>query len=408
MLSWLFAAVAHALGKPKPYSWPYYGIQTQPGVWNDHHQDLWVYTANFKSFHTPNFFSPHVVPFAYPPSTALLYRLFLPNLRHPAGLFDGCIVVVVATLSIGLVLKFRGLGIKGWQAGAYVSALAVFSAPLAFEFNRLNMEIFVFALESIAIYCLLKERYVAFGGLVGALISLKLYPFMLLALLLGRARTGLAWLAAAVSAVGLTLAGWWAETGSIPLSMQKTSAGMGKFSSKFVLTPGQADGWDHSIFGLIKFLRFQVDAGWSVHRWYLVYMVAAALLATALFFLRIRKLPIFNQVTCLVLFTVLLPPTSFEYTLLSVSIPLAMFCALAIRYANGGLTVPRGNLYAWCFGITSGLVGFVFCGGFVLWRGGNCGAQAKCLALLVLLGVTLTTPLPLLQKPVEAGRLIRT
>jgi hypothetical protein len=77
----------------------------------------------------------------------------------------------------------------------------------------------------------------------------------------------------------------------------------------------------------------------------------AALGMLLVFFLWIRKLPIINQVICLCVATLILPPTSFDYTLLSLYLPWAMLVLFAVHRDNRDRDVP-GLVSAFvCFAI---------------------------------------------------------
>jgi len=75
-----------------------------------------------------------------------------------------------------------------------------------------------------------------------------------------------------------------------------------------------------------------------------VYLIAAAIAGTALYFAVIRRLPMLNQVLALTLCAVLLPPLSADYTLLELLLPFGLLCLYAVEIRQ-----PRRGLAA-CFG----------------------------------------------------------
>jgi hypothetical protein len=63
-------------------------------------------------------------------------------------------------------------------------------------------------------------------------------------------------------------------------------------------------------------------------------LAIAALGGVAIFFLRIRKLPVLNQVILLTTAAIFLPPSSYDYTLLHLYIPWSMLVLFAIDTAG--------------------------------------------------------------------------
>ena len=142
--SWVSAIVAHLLGRPKPYTWPYYEVSV--GGDDDTHEDLLGFTAEFRHFNTFHFSTARPLPFTYPPAVALVYRFFLPDLQHPVTTFTVFVVAIAITAAFLFTIRLRSYGVGGLKASAFVGSLLVFSSVLPFELNRLNTEIVVFVL----------------------------------------------------------------------------------------------------------------------------------------------------------------------------------------------------------------------------------------------------------------------
>ncbi len=151
-------------------------------------------------------------------------------------------------------------------------------------------------------------------------------------------------------------------------------------------------GADHSLFAFIKLLIRPAPTPAFLDRLLPVYLVTAALAGTALFFLRIVRLPALNQILCLTVASILLPPTSFEYTLLHLFLPLALFVLLAVDASREGHISRVLKIVLGCFGI---LLSFI---PELIHHGMSYGGQVKCLVLLVLFVLALWRPFELSEQ----------
>jgi hypothetical protein len=81
-------------------------------------------------------------------------------------------------------------------------------------------------------------------------------------------------------------------------------------------------GFDHSLFALLKLLLrpLHLPLTGLLH----VYMPFAGLVGVLLYFIRVRKLPLANQFLFLTTMSILIPPTSFDYTLVQLYSPFAV------------------------------------------------------------------------------------
>jgi hypothetical protein len=90
-------------------------------------------------------------------------------------------------------------------------------------------------------------------------------------------------------------------------------------------------------------------------------------------------MPVLNQVLCLTVAMTLLPPMSFDYTLIHLYLPFALLALYLVDFHRKGLDAPRG------------VAGVVFCMvvllsqvGEIIFHGDRLGGQIKAVALLVL------------------------
>ena len=119
-----------------------------------------------------------------------------------------------------------------------------------------------------------------------------------------------------------------------------------------------------------------------------IYLAIATCITLAVFFLRIRKLPIINQVLFITVACITLPPLSSDYTLLHLYTPWIMVVLFAIdAWISEGIT-PRG---LWpvtiCMAILlSSQTEFIL-------HGERLNGQIKCFTLLLLGAVAAIVPL---------------
>jgi hypothetical protein len=153
-------------------------------------------------------------------------------------------------------------------------------------------------------------------------------------------------------------------------------------------------GYDHSLFALIKVAHLYVTNKAvvrieTVHR----FVLFSAVAGTALFFARIRHLPLANQVICLCIASIALPPVSYDYTLLNLYVPWAILVCFAVETQNvrvQGLTAAFV-----CFGIATSIETEV------IYEGHSLGGQIKAIALCVLMGIALRYPFG--ESPVDCA-----
>jgi hypothetical protein len=113
------------------------------------------------------------------------------------------------------------------------------------------------------------------------------------------------------------------------------------------------------------------------------YMITLAVVMLTLYFVRIRKLPVANQLLILTVASILLPPTSWDYTLLQLYAPFIILVFLVIDSAHKipGL-FPVFVLFGLIFTPTN----------FFFYSGHGASAQIKCLLLLGLMTIALVYP----------------
>ena len=153
---------------------------------------------------------------------------------------------------------------------------------------------------------------------------------MFLGLLLARRKYAAIGTAAATAAV-LTVIGLRFLTPSIVYSWHGIGAGLKWYHDYMFLGFWPAAiGDDHSLFEAIKIVLRLVPLV-KVSVALKLYLAIVATAGIVLYFTRIQKLPLINQVLCLTLAAIFLPPSSYDYTLLHLFLPWSLLVVVALE-----------------------------------------------------------------------------
>ena len=363
------------------YSWPYNSpIQPSTGRFGD----FKGFQSRFEYFHTTAFFSAPGPIYTYPAPVALIYKFFY-LFPHSTRLF---LVTLLLTCVAGAILFGRELLRKGISRLGVLLLLGITlcsSYPLLFDFWQGNVEFVIAGVVSAGIWAYLTKRnYIAATcfGLAGAC---KIFPLIYLGLFLSRRQFRAAtWMIFVAGAA--TLVGSWLLCPNLNISFHGVSSGLIAFKLEWVqkIRPILV-GCDHSLFALFKFLLLlrthlphpsAVPNGARVGYLASVYLFLVAGAGTILYVTTIRKLPFLNQLLCLNTASILLPPVSFDYTLLHLYAPWSLLVLFALERRER---------------FTPGLTS-VFCSFAILmapetefiYHGQSFGGQIKAVTLLVL------------------------
>jgi len=293
--------------------------------------DFVVFTRKFDHLHTFDFFttdSSH--PFMYPAPVALPYALFFrASPRHALACFIATVVIgaVIAAVLLARTLHAHGLSREG--AAAFAGSTLLLSYPLWFVLNQANMEAIVWLILSVGLWCFFHDRPYTAAICFAVAGSMKFFPFLYLGLPLARRQYRPIAVALAVAAA-LTVLSLWIIYPDMAVTWHHLEAAIGYFREHYMLQSRQERGFDHSLFGLLKQLVPTLPPPSRVAFFLSIYLWAVTTLGTALYLVRIRKLPVTNQLLCLTVASVLLPPTSFDYTLLHLYAPWLLLVLYAL------------------------------------------------------------------------------
>jgi hypothetical protein len=375
-----------------PYSWPL--MFRHPSFF-----DFEAYFDQFHRLHTPSFFEGQYL-MMYPAPVVVCYWFFYMFQPVATAVFISFALLssLVGAVLVGRALVRAGMALR--PTVLLVGATYLLAYPFWFEFKQGNMEILVWIALSLALLAFSKEHHLTAAGLIGVAGAMKFYPIIYLGLLIPKKRYRECVFGCLVAGCTL-LASLWFVGPTISTAWHGTQAGLAQSQSDYllVLRPNEM-GFDHSLFGLVKYLIAMVHRGhfspqqYSHFRPVLLssYMVVVAMSGVILYFLRIRFLPVANQLLCLCVASILFPPMSFDYTLVHLYAPWTLLALLAIAGQRAGVKVrgllPTFLLLGLC---VSPLGEFIF-------RHDRFGGEVRAVLLLLLFTCGLLFPFMLAKR----------
>ena len=290
-------------------------------------------------------------------------------------------------------------GVLPASAALFLLVTYALAFPFWFEFSQGNIEWVVWCVMMLGLWAFCTGRYRTAAICIGVAGSMKIFPIIFIGLFIPPRRYGAILLTLATAALS-TVCSLWAVDPHLHQSWTQTAAALGIFAQEHMAQIRPLEGgFDHSLFALVK-LVLNAFAGSREHEQGLgIYLALAALVGCLLFFVRIRKLPAVNQVLCLTVAAVALPPVSYDYTLIHLYAGLALLGFVAMEAAQhdqrpkvAGL-VPALLLLAFVLSPESEF----------LVHGVRYSGQLKCVGLLALGYVCLRYPFPLAGLPAASA-----
>jgi hypothetical protein len=308
--------------------------------------DLREYVGEYGLLHRSAFFFnravnpyPHTIfnPVAYPPFAAALmaaqYAAPVPEVPY-LGVAAVWLTALVWWMRRGLV----------WMrvAGATAILLPLSAVLVSFPIVRLvhegNIELVVWIFSALGVWAFARGREDAAAVAWGLAAAMKLFPLVLLGLLLSRRRYGaFGWgIATFVAATALSL--WW-------LGPTMDVAWRGSLHNVFGYQDVRAEQWtlnelvaNHSLFSFAKLAATM--GNFSAEKMTLPYYACGVAGMAIAFFGRLWRMPMTNQVLGLSAFMVMLPTVSYYHTLVHLVAPLVLLGMVAFEAERRGVSVP--------------------------------------------------------------------
>jgi hypothetical protein len=378
LLSYVYTIICRHMNLGLPYSFPYfYG----PGIM---FSDFLIFADRFRHWGTPFFFDHEKLGyFMYPAPLAHVFRFFL-SLPHMQTCYLLALLTTAASLALAFIQVLRKQGLATTQSTLFVATTAFLSYPLIFDFLRGNIEFLVWLVSTVGVWCFITGRTNISAVSIGLAASLKPYPFIFLGLFLPRRKYG-GFLLGLCTLVVVTLLSLYYIGPTFAAASRWNTDQMAAFSKYNVgLTAGV--GYDHSFFGLLKVITLRWHPNYFA--WARPYTITVALLSVALYFLRMWRLPLSNQILALSVLSVTLAPVSYDYTLLNLYPAFAMLAVLALQAQRRGGRVPHITAYMVLFAIV------LTPQSYIIFHAIRYGAQLRTICLIVMLILALTTPMP--------------
>jgi hypothetical protein len=373
------------LHRSYPYDWPFFLPAAR-------FSDFTIYQHKFGYFHTARFFAPPDFPFTYPAPMALLYEMFFKFTKpHCLAAFLGFIAL---SFSVPAILFGRALARRGLSRAAattVATSALLLSWPAWILLDRANVEVFVWVAIALGVWAYCRKREGTASALFGVAASLKLFPIVYLALFL--TRRGLPkLLIGMLTFAAVTLMSLWIVGPTFSAAFHVIYGGLEFFRSNYaaVYLPNET-GLDHSLLGLAKTVIVLVRGEHAYHSLrtaVALYLPTTAMLGLLLYWFRIRRLPVTNQILALCIVSILFTPFSGDGTLIHLYCPFALCCFSAINTWRVRQVVPGLRSLFLCFAFLLSAESF-----FIV-KGLRYEGQVKCVALVALLYLALRYPQP--------------
>jgi len=366
-----------------PYVWPFFLPDMR-------FSDFFVYVNKFPLFHQAAFFTTGF-PFTYPAPMALIYRVFFllgDTVDLCAFLTVLSLAFVVPAVLFGRALAKRGLSGKAAMVVAGVGLLL--SWPVLVVFDRGNVEVFVWVALAIGTWAYAREKEWTAAAMFGIAASLKLFPFVYLALFLTRRGYKKLVFGVLVFFV-VTLISLAVLGPTVPVAYKGISAGLQFFDKNYTATflPDET-GFDHSLLAFSKVIYGVIAGSYqteTIQKMVSVYFTVTAIPGLLLYAVRIRKLPWTNQLLALTIIAISFTPFSGDGTLVHLYYAFAVCCFLAIDAWRRNVDVPGLRAIFLCFAYLFSTESFY------VFYGQRYEGQAKCFVLMILLVCALRYPL---------------
>jgi Glycosyltransferase family 87 len=368
-----YSLVVRQFGFGLPYSFSYPFI---PGAFFSDFSEFWV---RFPHFGTPGFFH-QTGYFMYPSAMALVIEAFYAT-PHPLKAFFVFLLATGTFFTFCFYRILRRHELAVLPAALLTSSVLLTSYPYLLLLERWNTEVFLWLTITIGLWSFYRGRYAWAAICIGLATALKLYPVIFFGLFLARKR----YLDIAIgvcTAIAITVIALRALSPNIAYAFAWDNAQLQAFGKYYAAAPHNL-GYDHSFLAFVKF----VTLPWHPDLTFLIrpYTWLLAVVCLVLYFGRIWRLPLVNQILSLSILSICVAPVSYDYTLLTLYAPLTILCISALNVPDKHqLTlVPFFLLFA---AILTPL-------NFVIIHGAVFGAQLRVLLLVALLAIALSRPL---------------
>ena len=307
--------------------------------------DLNEYPGTYKLLHTTAFFFnvpgaplpyPLYSPVAYPPFSAVVMAPLYAS-STPGAVFLTLSAVWLAVCIWGVRRALIGAGISSVTATLFPLTMVTMSFPIARLVHQGNIELVLWIFAAVGVWAFLRGWDDAAAVLWGLAAAMKLFPVVLLLLLLPRRRIRAFALGMTTFVAATVLSLWW-------LGPTMEIAWRGSLQNVFGYQSVRVSEWslrelaaNHSALTLAKLAAKLM--GVPLAGLTLPYYACGALVLGLAFFWRLWKMPVANQLLAVSVFMVMFPPVSYFHALVHLYAPLLLLLFVAIRAERAGVQV---------------------------------------------------------------------
>jgi hypothetical protein len=314
--------------------------------------DMMEYPGTYTLLHTAAFFFnvagrpwayPMFSPVAYPPFAAVvmapLYAFPIPELLY--------LVVAAAWLAIVVWWVSRRLVRVGFGIATAILlplSLVLISFPIQRLIHQGNIELVLWIFAAAGVWAFMREYDDAAAVLWGLAAAMKLFPLILLILLLPRRRYRAFAVGVGTFVASTLLSLWWlgptvgvAWRGSLQNVFGYQGLRMAEWSLKELVA-------NHSLIEPAKLIA--MIGQFPLAKLTLPYYVCGALVMAIAFFGKLWKMPVANQLLAVSTFMVMFPPISYYHALVHMYAPLVVLGWVAICAERAGVRIKglRGTI----------------------------------------------------------------
>jgi len=365
-----------------PYVWPLY-------IPRDRFNDFTVYQDKFHLFHQLAFFNTGW-PFTYPAPPSIVFEIFFKlGGSHALALFLTFSVLAFVLPALWFLRALLARGLKLNAALALIGAAFCLSWPMWLVLDRGNIEVVVWVVLALGTWAYARGKEWTAAACFGVAASMKLFPFVFLALFFTRKKFPK--LLAGGVVFGLTTLISLALLGpTVPIAYKGISDGLAFFHDNYMskYLAGET-GVDHSLLAFAKVIIAVLkhpNEQPALDMTLRIYTPLTAILGLSLYFLRIRKMPWLNQLLLFTIVGISFTPYSGDGTLLHLYYSFVPCCFLALDAWRRQLEIPGLRYAFYCFA-------YLFATeSFVIVHSHRFEGQFKCIAIGILMILALRYP----------------
>jgi len=257
----------------------------------------------------------------------------------------GISITVFILLNLIFLLTFFYQQLKTVKLIDSINSTIVFSFctfPFLFAFDRLNLEIIVYAFCVIFLYCYKKNKNIIAIITLSFAISMKLFPIMFLLLYFVESRYKLIFVTVILSIL-ITLISNYVLGNTIEELIQFTIKNGIFYQKNYVVEDGGLD-FGHSLMGLFKFLLkifHREDLILIMIKSYI--FIILPIILYSIYYLKFYTITLWEKVTVITILFCLLPSVSADYKLIHFYTPIFLFINSKTDFLNKRIVLFKMN-----------------------------------------------------------------